>query len=178
MMKTKTIDDCKTCHAALPDLLLDPAYAAEHPEAAQHMSGCAACRTEFAELHATFELLDSWAAPQPSPYFDAKLHVRLREAAAAEPEPLWERMRAYFQFSTKFQMRSALAGALGFALLVGGGAVAGIHEHQAAMVSHAASPAVNDLKIMDNNAQALQQMDQLLDDSGPNSDDSSAPPVT
>jgi hypothetical protein len=35
-----------------------------------------------------------------------------------------------------------------------------------------ASPTVNDLKILDNNAQALQQMDQLLD----SSDDSSGPP--
>jgi anti-sigma factor RsiW len=174
----KTINDCKTCRAVLPDLLLDPAYGAAHPEAAQHMSSCAACRTEFAELRATLDLLDSWAAPEPSPYFDAKVHVRLRETAAAAPEGLWERMSAYFQFSTKFQMRSALAGALGFALLVGGGAVAGIHEHDAAMLNQTASPAVNDLKIMDNNAQALQQMDQLLDDSGPNTDNSSAPPVT
>jgi predicted anti-sigma-YlaC factor YlaD len=174
----KTIDDCKTCREALPDLLLDKAYAASHPEAMQHMSDCTACRTGFAELRSTFDLLGSWTAPEPSPYFDARMHVRLRETAAAAREPLWERMRAFFLFSTKFSMRPALAGALGFALLVGGGAVAGFHEHEAATVSQAASPAVNDLKIMDNNAQALQQMDQLLDDSGSKTDASGAPPVT
>jgi predicted anti-sigma-YlaC factor YlaD len=174
----KTIHDCKTCREALPDLLLDGAYAASHPAAAQHMSDCAACRTEFAELRATFNLLDGWKAPEPSPYFDARLHVRLRETAAAAPEGLWERARAFFLFSTKLSMRPALAGALGFALLLGGGAVAGIHEHEAATVNQAASPAVNDLKIMDNNAQALQQMDQLLDDSGPKTNNSGAPPVT
>jgi hypothetical protein len=173
-----TIDDCKTGREALPDLLLDPSYAASHPEAARHVAACAACQTEFAGLRSTFDLLDSWMAPEPSAYFDAKLHARLRETAAAEPEPLWERVRAFFLFSTRLQMRPALAGALGFALLVGGGAAVGIHEHQAAMVNRAASPAVNDLKIMDNNAQALQQMDQLLDDSGPNGDGNGAPPVT
>jgi hypothetical protein len=39
----------------------------------------------------------------------------------------------------------------------------------------APSATVNDLKILDNNSQALQQMDQLLDSSG---DDSSAPPAS
>lgn len=174
----KTIHDCKTCRVALPDLLLDQAYAATHPEAAEHMSACAACRTEFAELRATFDLLDSWTAPEVSPYFDARMHVRLREIAAAPPEPLWERMRSFFMFSTKFHMRQAMAGALGFAILVGGGAIAGVYEHQTPVVSQVASPAVNDLKIMDNNAQALQQMDQLLDDSGSNTDDNSGPPAT
>jgi hypothetical protein len=40
----------------------------------------------------------------------------------------------------------------------------------------AASPTVNDLKILDNNAQAIQQMDQLLDDSASSKDDNSGPP--
>jgi anti-sigma factor RsiW len=174
----KMINDCKTCRAVLPDLLLDREYAAAHPELAEHMTGCAACRTELAELRSTFDLLDSWKAPEPSPYFDAKLHVRLREAAAAAPAPLWERVRTFFQFSTNLQMRSALAGALGFAMLVGGGTLAGVYEHQGTTVNPAASATVNDLKIMDTNAQAIQQMDQLLDDSGSSSDDNNAPPTT
>lgn len=174
----KTMINCKTCRAAFPDLLLDQAWAAAHPEAAEHMAICPACRTEFAELRSTSDLLDSWTAPEPSPYFDARLHVRLREAAAAAPEPLWERVRSFFMFSTRFQMRSALAGALGFALLVGGGTVAGIYELQTTTASQVTSPAVNDLKIMDNNAQALQQMDQLLDDSGSSSDNNGTPPTT
>jgi anti-sigma factor RsiW len=174
----KEINNCKMCRAALPDLLLDPAHAALHPGAAEHMSACAACRAEFAELRSTLNLLDSWTAPETSPYFDAKLHVRLREAAAATPEPLWERVRSFFLFGTGLRTRPALAGALGFVMLIGGGTVAGIYEHQAPMVSQAASPTVNDLKIIDNNTQALQQMDQLLDDSTANADESSAPPTT
>ncbi len=170
--------NCKTCHAAFPDLLLDPEYAAAHPEVAGHMSTCPECRAELAELRSTFDLLDSWTAPDPSSYFDARLHARLREAAAAAPESIWERVRSFFLFSTRLQMRPALAGALGFVLLLGGGAAAGIYEHEALPVTQAVAPAVNDLRIMDNNVQALQQMDQLLDASGSNADQSSAPPTT
>jgi predicted anti-sigma-YlaC factor YlaD len=176
-------DNCKTCRAALPDLLLDHAYTAAHPEAAEraaaHMKACAECRAEWEDLRSTFALLDSWEAPEPSPYFDARLHVRLREAASAAPEPMWERVRSFFLFSTTLQMRPALAAAMGLAILLGGGTAAEIYQHQTTMVSQTTSPAVNDLKIMDNNAQALQQMDLLLDDSGSKPDgNSSALPTT
>jgi hypothetical protein len=60
--------------------------------------------------------------------------------------------------------------------MAGGGTGIEIYLRNNAVV--AASPAVNDLKILDNNAQAIQQMDQLLDDSAPSADDSSAPPTT
>jgi hypothetical protein len=174
-MKAK--NDCKTCRAALPDLLMDSGYAEVHPEAAEHIVGCGECRTEFIELRRTYALLDEWSAPEPSPYFDAKLRVRLREAAAAGPEGLWERMRSFLMFSTGRHLGPAMAGVLGFALLLGGGTFAGMYRHQAPHVQ-AASPTIDDLKIMNNNAQALQQMDQLLDDSAQNTDDSSGPPTT
>ena len=170
------IIDCKTYRAALPDLLLDPDYAAVHSDLAAHGMSCAECDAELAELRATFQLLDNWTVPEPSPFFDARLHARLRETVEAAPEPFWERMRSFFVFGTGLRMRPALAGALGFAMLIGGGTIAGIYETQTPMVSQA-SPAVNDLKIMDNNTQALQQMDQLLDDSASSGDDN-APPTT
>jgi len=67
-----------------------------------------------------------------------------------------------------------MASALAVTLLLGGAStLIGVHQTQSA--NQAMSPAVNDLKIMDNNAQALQQMDQLLDDSQGNED---APPTT
>jgi anti-sigma factor RsiW len=138
------------------------------------MAACAECRTELEELQATVALLGEWAAPEPSAYFDVKLHARLREAQASEPEGLWSRMRSFLLFSTGRRLRPALAGALVVAVVLGGGGTfAGLYEHNAA-VAVEASPAVNDLKVLDNNEQALQQMDQLLD----SSDDSSAPPTT
>jgi anti-sigma factor RsiW len=171
-MELKT--DCKTCRTALADLLLDESYAAAHPEVAEHMAACAECRKELEELQATFALLDSWTAPEPSAYFDGKLRVRLREAQASEPEGFWSRTRAFLMYSTGRRLRPALAGAMVVAvMLAGGGTFAGLYQHNSP-VAVQASPAVNDLKVLDNNAQALQQMDQLLDPS----DDGSSPPST
>jgi hypothetical protein len=170
-MKNTNID-CKTCTAAMADLLLVEGYAAK-PEMAAHLAACTACRTELAELQQTFALLDSWQAPEPSPYFDSKLHVRLREAVAAAPEGLWERLGSYLKFSTGRHLRPVMAGALAAVLLGGGGTWIGVYQPHSN--NQAMSPTVNDLKIMDNNAQALQQMDQLLDES-PSNDD--APPTT
>jgi len=176
MNANKNTIDCKTCKSHLADLLLDHGFAAAHPELSAHLVGCDACRTELAELRSTFALLDEWAAPEPSPYFDPRMHVLLREAAAAPPEGLWERTRAFFLFSTGRHLRPAMTGALALLMLIGGGTGIGIYEHNNTVV--AASPTVNDLRILDNNAQAIQQMDQLLDESAPSPDDNTAPPTT
>lgn len=166
---------CKSCRTHMPDLLLDETFLAGHPEVKEHLAACTECAAELAGLRATFELMDTWTAPEPSPYFDSRLHVRLREAQAAQPEGFWERTRSFFLFSTGRGLRPALAGALAFAMLVGGGSFGLYLQHQAPSQP---SATVNDLKILDNNAQALQQMDQLLDDSGSSADDASAPPTT
>lgn len=171
-MELKT--ECNTCRTHLADLLLDESYVTEHPEIAAHMAACAACRTELEDLQATVALLGEWTAPEPSPYFDVKLRARLREAQASEPEGLWSRLRSFVLFSTGRRLRPALAGTLVVAVVLGGGGtLAGLYERTAA-VAVQASPTVNDLNVMDNNAQALQQMDQLLD----SSDNSSAWPAT
>jgi anti-sigma factor RsiW len=168
-MELKT--NCKTCRTHLADLLLDESYAAAHADMAEHLAGCEECRTELAELKATFALLDSWTVPEPSAYFDSKLHARLREAQAAAPEGLWSRVRSFVAFSTGRGLRPAMAGALALVLVLGGGGtLINIYRPVAAQPS----AAVNDLKILDNNAQAIQQMDQLLDAS----DDGTAPPTT
>lgn len=169
--------NCKTCQTHLPDLLLDDSYAAAHPDVAAHMKSCVLCAKELAELRATFALMDEWTAPEPSPYFDSRLRARVREAAAAQPEGLFERMYTFLRFSTGFHLRSAMAGALMLVILVGGGTFAGFYEHSLHSTPQP-SATVNDLRILDNNAQALQQMDQLLDPSGNANDDSGGQPTT
>jgi anti-sigma factor RsiW len=170
-MTISTNTTCRDCRSRLPDLLLDPASVPAAVEA--HIAACSGCREELASLRATFAALDAWTAPEPSAYFDTRLHARVREAQAAPPEGFFERMRSFLLFSTGRQLRPAVAGALALALIASGGSFIGIHGlHDGQAVQ--ASATVNDLKLMDNNAQALQQMDQLLDDS----DDSDAPPTT
>jgi anti-sigma factor RsiW len=174
-MKNTDTMNCKTCKTHLPDLLVDDNYAAAHPEVAGHLASCEACAKELAELRATYALLDAWPAPEPSPYFDSRLRARVREAAAAQPEGLFERMYAFLRFSTGFHLRSAMAGALMLVVLAGGGTFAGFYEYSMHTTPQP-SATVNDLKILDNNAQALQQMDQLLDPSA--NDDSGGPPTS
>ena len=174
------MNNCKDCRSHLPDLLLDDGFAAAHPSLAAHLAACAECRTELNELRSTFALLDDWTAPEPSPFFDTKLHARLREAVASEPEGFWERTRSFLLFSTGRQLRPAMAGALAFAMLIGGGTFAGLYGRpNPAPSPMAASATINDLKVLDNNVQTEQQMDQLLDDSSSQSnDDGNTPPTT
>lgn len=170
-MPKNTSLSCTECKELLPDLLLDPQTAAQHPGALAHMKGCAECRSEFEGLRATFALMDEWKAPEPSLYFDTRMHARLREEMAARPEGLWERLRSFVLFSTGRQFRPIVAGAMGCLLLLGGaGTFAGVYQPWNHATSSSAT--VNDLKILDNNAQAEQQLNQLLDDGG--TDDGSA----
>ena len=161
---------CKDSADLLPDLLLDPASV---PDAvAAHVASCPPCTEELTSLRSTFAMLDEWKAPEPTPYFNTRLYARVREAQAAPPEGFFERKRSFVLFSTGRQLRPALAGALALVLVISGGSFVGIHGLHGFGVGQA-SAAVDDLKLMDNNAQALQQMDQLLDD---NDDDT--PPAS
>lgn len=151
--------NCKLCQDALPSLLLDPAARA-HAAARAHIAACAACAQDLASLQATLALLDAWQAPEVSPYFDQRLAVRLREMQSA-PAPGWfERLRTRLQLNTGHQFRPAMAGAFALVLVVGGGSfgIATLQHPRAVQ----ASAAVNDLQLLDKNGQALQQMDQLL----------------
>jgi hypothetical protein len=168
--------NCKICRSTFPDLLLQPGAADARLAAARmHLAACVACAQELASLEATFALLDTWRVPAVSPYFDQKLAVRLREEQAAAPAGWFERLRDRLAFNTGRQFRPALTGALALLLIVGGGSF-GIatypHQGQIAQVS----PIVNDLKVLDENEQALQQMDQLLQDDASDTNTPATPP--
>ena len=80
-MNENTNITCKETQERLPDLLLDPAAVPAAVEA--HVADCTGCRSELGSLIATFEALDAWTAPEPSPYFDTRMHARIREAQSA-----------------------------------------------------------------------------------------------
>jgi hypothetical protein len=156
--------DCKTCQTALPDLLLDPATA-KNASAREHIAVCADCAQELHSLEMTMSLLGQWDAPDVSPYFDQKLAVRLREEQAAPPAGFLERLRIRLQLNTGRQFRPALATAMALMLIAGGsGITISTLSHTAPI---AMSAPVKDLQILDKNEQALQQVDQLLQDNTP-----------
>lgn len=166
VMKT----DCKATKAQLRteqwmDLLLDPAAAS--PAARDHVAACADCSRELHDLQATMQAMDAWDAPEPTGYFDTRLAARLREEKANPPAGLWERMRARLLYGSNMQLRPIAAGALALLLLMGGGT--------AVWVQRGAQPresaTVNDLQLLDGNAQVYQQLSSLdadLDDDSGN----------
>lgn len=158
--------NCQNCQSALPELLLNPA-APENAAAHAHIETCAPCRQELHSLEATFALLNSWNAPEPSAYFDQKLAVRLREAQSEAPAGWFARLRAHLLYNTGRQFRPAVAGAVALVLLIGGGTFAGISgfPHGTSQAAQA-SATVNDLQNLDKNQQALQTLDQLSQGDG------------
>jgi anti-sigma factor RsiW len=151
----------------LPESLLDKSNAATE----DHLAQCTSCGQEAASIRKTFELLDAWQAPEPSAYFDQRMAVLLREEQAKSPAGWLERLRERLLFNTGRQFRPALAGALALVLLLGGGSFIGVSTFNRPPAPEV-SAAVNDLQILDKNDQAIQQMDQLLQDDGSNSSES------
>jgi anti-sigma factor RsiW len=162
--------NCKNCQSVFLDLLLDPT---SHTDARSHIESCPECDREFKSIQATFALLDAWKAPEPSPYFNQKLAVRLREEQALPAAGWFERLKSRLLFNTGRQFRPALAGALALALVVGGGTFADVSGFLQPKPQISAT--VQDLQILDRNDQAFQAMDQLLQDDG-SVDTNSVPP--
>jgi len=159
--------DCKKFELELTDIVLTPG-ATPSLDAAAHMKTCPPCAEEYIGFQQTFSLLDTWKAPEPTPYFDQKLAVLLREEQAAPRMGWFEAFVTRLRFNTGRNFRPAMVSALALVLVCGGGGIAFIPP--AGPVQ--ASATVTDLQILDRNEQAFQQMDQLQQD-----DDNSAQPT-
>jgi hypothetical protein len=156
---------CRKIHANIADLILEPASV---PAAVrEHVAGCLDCAKELARIEATMMVLDEWRAPEPGPFFDAKLFARLREEESATPMGVVERFRAWLLYSSRLQARQWAAGALAAVLAIGGGTLVMLNHNQASAVQLSAT--VRDLQSYDGNQQLFQQMNALDSD-----DDSSA----
>jgi hypothetical protein len=140
---------------------LEEAVFASRPpaeDARRHVAGCAQCAAELAELQATWALLDEWKAPDPSPFFDAKLYARLRRERD-EPASLWERAKAWVLYSSNLKLRQLGAGALATVMVVTGGTFALLNHGPVAVAQTSAT--VRDLQSYDGNAQMFQQLNNL-----------------
>jgi len=157
-----TNTNCKMTDDQLANLLLDTHRVPAKVQA--HVAECGRCQAELAKLKAAMQLLDTWEAPEPSPYFLARLDAKMREERKAAPAGWlarqWARLRAGLAYGPGLHARPLAAMALTVALLVGGGAYLGVTDWmQPAQPSQAA--VVNELQTLDSNAQVLDQMESL-----------------
>jgi hypothetical protein len=129
-------------------------------EARKHIAECAGCAEELAAMQKTWKLLDEWQAPEPSPFFDAKLYARMRVEQTTAPASFFERAKAWLLYSSKLQMRQLAAGALATVVVIGGGTFALLDYQQPAPVAQT-SATVGDLQSYDGNAQLFQQLNAL-----------------
>jgi anti-sigma factor RsiW len=162
-----TKDRCTGMSAKLADLLLDPA--ATPAEVQAHVAGCERCCRELDELRATMALLDTWKAPEPSPYFLTRLEARLEEEREAEPAGWLARLRAGFAYGPVSHVRPLAAMALTFLLLVGGGAYLGITNWDQPRTTSGQAAVVQDLQTMSSNAQLLDQLETISNSNDDNS---------
>jgi hypothetical protein len=154
---------CRITKANFENLLLD--RESVPVEVRKHVEECPDCGKELAALEATMNALDVWEAPEPSPFFEARMAARLRSEREAPPAGFFERLRARLLYGTNMQMRPVAAGALALLLLIGGGTYVGIMS-----TSQSSNPSamVRDLQSLDDNSQVFQQLntlDQQDDDS-------------
>jgi len=157
---------CTDIREVLPDLAAGLLRAT--PEVNDHLHSCAECSGKLEEFRKTMALLDEWQAPEPSPYFDTRLHARLREEAAKQQHSWFAWLR-----------RPAIAVSLAVALVAGvsifeatriqkpnhNGSVAGVQPPPPVVLG----TAVGDLQVLDNNHDLFADADSdsasdLLDD--------------
>jgi anti-sigma factor RsiW len=151
---------CRKVKANLPDLLLAPKSVPAEVRA--HVESCAECGKELKELEATMALLDTWTAPEVSPYFDTRMAGLMREEQQAAPAGWLERIRARMLFGNHMHMRPLAAAALALIVAVGGGTYAGFGGFsKPAQVQTTASPVIKDLQSLDENAQVFQQLNSM-----------------
>ncbi|TCK69738.1 hypothetical protein C7378_3485 [Acidipila rosea] len=155
MNTRKTI--CQETMESQADLLFDP----ESVPAAvrQHVAECDSCRAELRSLEATMALLDSWQAPEPTPWFDARMAAKMRTEREAPPAGFVERMRMRLSLGSKMELRPVAAGALALLLMIGGGTYMGLESHHSQVAAPSAT--VQDLQSLDENAQVFQQLSDV-----------------
>ena len=130
------------------------------PAVQEHLAVCPACAGEVASLRQTMDLLDEWRAPEPSPYFSARLRARMREEHTTQ-SPGW----------LAWLRRPAVVTAAAALLAIGVGLLEGAHwkfGHQQTIAgngtqSAVSMSAVNDLQYLDSHADLFSDFDALDD---------------
>ncbi len=168
MTPTIPIIDCKTTLAAMPDLLFDPDAASMASRA--HLEICADCQAELRSMQGTIAALEHWEAPEPSPFWSARMGAGLREEQARPPSGwagLMARLRTRLWVSNYTLRPLAGVATLGLVMAIGGGTWFELSSQPAVVPQTQASSTVRDLQSLNENAQVFQQLSAL---DGPDTD--------
>lgn len=150
---------CRNMKSNLEELLLTPDKAS--PTAREHLASCQSCRSELAEMQATFALLDEWHAPEVNAYFPVRMQALLREEQAKGQASWLERLQMRMLLRNR-AARPLAAFALALLLIIGGGTYAGIEtlaSQQAVVTPKSAT--LRDLQSLDQNAEVFQQLNDI-----------------
>ncbi len=156
MEKNKNI--CAWMEAKLAEMLLDPETVPATVKA--HVEKCDGCRSELEELRATMTALDAWETPAPNPYFMTRFEARLREEKQAAPAGWLERLRTWLTVGPRLHAKPLAAMGLTLCLLLGGGAYLDVYW-EAPPAGPPETAVVHDLQTLDNNAQVLDQLEDI-----------------
>ncbi len=133
--------------------------AAPIPAVEEHLHECPRCAAELAGLRQTMALLEEWTAPEPSPYFDVRLHARLREET--------ERPASWWAWAQKPALAAAMALLVvaGVSLFRGGAPLQPTLAERPAVQVVKAQPgtAVGDLQALDKDGDLYANFDMLDD---------------
>ena len=145
---------CEEIREKMPDVAAG--FSEPTTDESNHLATCNVCAEQLKAMRATMFLLDQWQVPEPSPYFDVRLHARLREEMA-QPQAGWFR---WFR-------QPVLAAALTVAMGVGVGmffAQRGRSNDQGSQLVNAGpGSAVSDLQTLDKNHDLYADFDMLDD---------------
>jgi anti-sigma factor RsiW len=130
------------------------------PAVEEHLASCSVCAEEVRSLREAMSLLDEWQAPEPSPYFSARVRARVRDERGHQSVGWLAWMR-----------RPAVMTAAAGLLAVGVGLLEGAHwkeTHRQTLAGRnvpvvATASAVTDLQYLDNNADLFSDFDALDD---------------
>jgi hypothetical protein len=149
--------NCEKIRDRMPDVAAG--FSEPTAEESQHLASCNSCADRLKAMRATMTLLDEWQTPEPSPYFDVRLHARLREEMA-KPQASW-----LYWFR-----RPVLAAALTVLMGIGvglfftrGSTIYTPDETATTMEQPEPGSAVGDLQALDNNHEMYSDF-ELLDD--------------
>ena len=149
--------NCRTIQEQLPDVALGSTPLAAEMEL--HLGECSQCAETLQALRATMNLLDEWEAPEPSPYWDVRMHARLREEQQRK-----ESSAGWLQWFRRPAI--TLAAALALAVGVGLTSMMRFLHQDTSAISLQTGTAVSDLQYLDKNSDLLQDFTALDDIDG------------